>query len=287
MPHCKRIGSNQARAEQWWAILLAVYGPTTYQLIGSLASPAKSSQKMYKEIIKLVQDHQQPTLWFIVQRFNFHDKVQRPEESVSDFVAQLRKLFEHCRFGDQLEEMLLNRLVCGCLEKLLQGTLLAQQQLTFDKAFKWLVQWKLWSKKSRICTRIHPSLCMLFIQQGKNSYPTINVMETIGPQAANSRLLLVTAVISKATFPLFAVSRFGIQRKRNLHWLNPHVSFKQRMTHKLLNMQCIIHLPVTLSPSWSQTVWMMLTIPWRWTPELHFRLWVKQRITHFGPTNLQ
>ena len=55
---------------------------------------------------------------------------------MSDFVAQLRKLSEHCRFGDQLEDMLRDRLVCGCRDKQLQRTLLAQQELTFDKAFK-------------------------------------------------------------------------------------------------------------------------------------------------------
>ena len=39
------IGSNQAHAEQRRAILLPVCGPTTYQLIRSLSSPAKPSEK--------------------------------------------------------------------------------------------------------------------------------------------------------------------------------------------------------------------------------------------------
>ena len=66
------IGSSQAQAEQRRAILLAVCGPATYQLIRSLSSPAKPSERTYKQIIKLVQEHQQPTPSFIVQRFNFH-----------------------------------------------------------------------------------------------------------------------------------------------------------------------------------------------------------------------
>ena len=55
---------------------------------------------------------------------------------MSDFVAQLQKLSEHCRFGDQLEDKLHDRLVCGCQDKQLQRNLLAQQELTLDKAFK-------------------------------------------------------------------------------------------------------------------------------------------------------
>ena len=130
------IGTSQAQAEQRWAILLAVCGPTTYQLIQGLTSPAKLSEKTYKQIIKLVQEHQQPTPSFIVQRFNFHNRVQWSGESVSEFVAHLRKLSEHCRFGNQLEEMLHDRLVCGCRDKQLQRTLLAQQELTFDKSLQ-------------------------------------------------------------------------------------------------------------------------------------------------------
>ena len=55
---------------------------------------------------------------------------------MSDFVAQLWKLSEHCQFGDQLEEMLRGCLVCGCRDKQPQRTLLAQQELASDKAFK-------------------------------------------------------------------------------------------------------------------------------------------------------
>ena len=33
---------------------------------------------------------------------------------MSDFVAQLCKLSEHCQFGDQLEDFLGDRLVFGC-----------------------------------------------------------------------------------------------------------------------------------------------------------------------------
>ena len=51
-------------------------------------------------------------------------------------MTQLRKLSEHCGFGDQLEDMLRDHLVCCYRDKQLQWTLLAQQELTFDKAFK-------------------------------------------------------------------------------------------------------------------------------------------------------
>ena len=83
-----------------------------------------------------MQEHQQPTLSVIVQRFNFYSRMQRQRESIGDFVAQLQKLSEHCQFGVQLEEMLCDHLIYGCRDKQLQRNLLAQQELAFDKAFK-------------------------------------------------------------------------------------------------------------------------------------------------------
>ena len=62
--------------------------------------------------------------------------MQQPNETISDFVAQLRKISEYCRFGDQLDEMLRDRLVCGCRSKQLQCKLLAEHELSYDKDFK-------------------------------------------------------------------------------------------------------------------------------------------------------
>ena len=35
------------------------------------------------------------------------------EESITNFVVQLRKLATHCEFGDHLNEALRDRFVCG------------------------------------------------------------------------------------------------------------------------------------------------------------------------------
>ena len=121
-------------AEQRRAILLSVCGPATYQLIRNLVAPAKPTDKTFAQLVALVKEHQQPTPSFIVQRYHFNTRVQRPGESISEFIAQLRKISEHCRYGDSLDDMLRDRLVCGCLDKRLQCKLLADPELTFAKA---------------------------------------------------------------------------------------------------------------------------------------------------------
>ena len=45
--------------------------------------------------------------------FNFHSCSWHQEETISDFIAELKKLVEHCEFGNSFNRMLRNRLVCG------------------------------------------------------------------------------------------------------------------------------------------------------------------------------
>lgn len=116
------------------AILLSSCGVSTYQLIRNLVAPGKPTDKSFTEIVALVKDHHQPRPSTIVQRFNFHTRTQKPGESISVFVAQLRKLSEFCDFKDTLEDMLRDRLVCGCKDKRLQCKLLAEKDLTFTQA---------------------------------------------------------------------------------------------------------------------------------------------------------
>ena len=79
------------------AILLSVCGAATYQLIRNLVAPDKPTNKSFSAIVKLVQDHHNPPPSVTVQRFKFHSRSQKDGESLAGFVAELRRLSEHCR----------------------------------------------------------------------------------------------------------------------------------------------------------------------------------------------
>ena len=48
-----------------------------------------------------------------MERFKFHSRNRKEDEGVATYVASLRKLSEHCNYGETLPEMLRDRLVCG------------------------------------------------------------------------------------------------------------------------------------------------------------------------------
>ena len=117
-------------------MFLSVCGASTYELIRSLVAPDKPTDKTLVELTKLVKDHLTPRPSSIVQRFHFNARTQSENESVSQYVAELRKLAETCEFDASLENMLRDRLVCGLRDPKTQRRLLAESQLTFGKAFE-------------------------------------------------------------------------------------------------------------------------------------------------------
>ena len=58
------------------------------------------------------------------------------EETVANYVASLRAIAKYCDYGDTLNMMLRDRLVCGINHQVIQRRLLAEKSLTFDKALE-------------------------------------------------------------------------------------------------------------------------------------------------------
>ena len=118
------------------AVLLSVCGTKTYKLVRNLVNPRKPTDKSFVELGNLVKNHLNPRPSSIVYRFKFNSRFRQPGETIQQYVAELRNLSEHCEFGDQLEKMLRDRLVCGLNDERIQRRLLAESQLEFKKAME-------------------------------------------------------------------------------------------------------------------------------------------------------
>ena len=79
-----------------------------------------------------MKNHLQPRPSVIVERFLFIPETVR--ESVAVYVAELRKVTEHCGFGDTLNDMLRDRLVSGINDGGIQRRLLSEPDLTYKKS---------------------------------------------------------------------------------------------------------------------------------------------------------
>ena len=117
------------------AVLLTVMGSKAYELLHSLLSPVVPSTKKYDELIAKLEAHLKPKPLVIAERFRFHHRNQRDGETVAQYMAELRRLSEHCEFKDYLDEVLRDRLVCGLRSEAIQRRLLSEKDLTLAKAY--------------------------------------------------------------------------------------------------------------------------------------------------------
>ena len=117
------------------SVFLAVIGKA-YKQLHSLIAPMKPGETSYDDLKAAMKKHLTPAPSEIVQRFKFNSRFHRAGESVSSHVAELRVLAKFCNFGDSLEPMLHDRLVCGINNETTQGLLLAEPDLTYKKALE-------------------------------------------------------------------------------------------------------------------------------------------------------
>ena len=115
-------------------IFLSTVGTRTYHLLRDLFSPDKPQDKTLADVYKKLTEHYEPTPIVIAERFRFHQRNQAPQESITAFLAELRRLAIHCDFGDKLTEVLRDRFVCGLRNSGIQRRLLTEKKLTLVTA---------------------------------------------------------------------------------------------------------------------------------------------------------
>ena len=105
--------ANGIKEEKRVAVLLSVIGGKVYGLLRNLVAPATVSEQSYQELTATLKAHFDPKPIVIAERFHFHRRVQAMGESISEYVAELKRLANNCLFGQYLDEALRDRLVCG------------------------------------------------------------------------------------------------------------------------------------------------------------------------------
>ena len=114
--------------------LLTVIGARHFSLLKDLFLPEDVKAKSFEQISKVLVEHFEPKPLVIAERFRFYRRTQEEEESVTEFMAHLRRLATHCQFGAFLEEALRDRLVCGLRNHCIQRRLLSESNLSLQKA---------------------------------------------------------------------------------------------------------------------------------------------------------
>ncbi|XP_051515496.1 uncharacterized protein zgc:165409 isoform X2 [Myxocyprinus asiaticus] len=118
------------------ATLLSAMGASTYGLLRNLVYPEKPKDKTFEEIVDILKSHFETQPLVVAERFLFQSCAQKPHETVSQYVAELKQCASKCEFGGNLDEALRDRFVSGIQSKSCQRRLLSEHRLTFSRALE-------------------------------------------------------------------------------------------------------------------------------------------------------
>ena len=101
--------ANGIEQDKQVPILLSSIGARTYSLLHDLVAPVVPGTLPFDRISEVFTLHFQPRRLVIVERFDFHRRIQTVDESIAKFDALLQNLTTYCEFEWTLEEALHDR----------------------------------------------------------------------------------------------------------------------------------------------------------------------------------
>ena len=111
-------------------VFLNSLGHKHFNLLANLMSPDLPESKSFNELVQILT---KPTTSIIAERYTL---VQRSDESITDFVADLQKLIVTCKYNATFQNTVLrDRFVSGLLLESTRKRLLTENNdITFERA---------------------------------------------------------------------------------------------------------------------------------------------------------
>lgn len=117
------------------SFFITLVGSKVISTLVDLFSPEDLDAKTYPEIIEKFKKHFQPERLVVSERHKFYSRRQKIDESISEYVVEIKHLAATCKFNAFLEDALRDRLISGVLQEELRQKLISQE-LTFEKALE-------------------------------------------------------------------------------------------------------------------------------------------------------
>lgn len=114
-------------------VLASFGGADLYKILYSLIQPQKVSEFRFDELIKKLSDHFEPKRNEVAESFKFNKRQQRQNESIGEYIVELKAAAETCNFGNFLDRALRDRFICGINNESIQRKLFNDSKITSFK----------------------------------------------------------------------------------------------------------------------------------------------------------
>ena len=95
------------------AFLISVIGTDSYKTLRDLCHPTLPKDKPFEDLCELLRKQFSVQVAIFRERSNFYNAKQIHGENVTNWYGRLKRLSVDCKFGDNLESILLDKFVTG------------------------------------------------------------------------------------------------------------------------------------------------------------------------------
>jgi hypothetical protein len=130
--YCVASETNKKAEDVQVARFLSCMGEDALNIFNTFGLSDGDKKKM-AVVRKKFDDYFTPRRNVVFERFQFWKHVQQPGESIDAFVTTLRLRARTCKFGDQEESLIRDRLMISCPDARLQERLLRENEESLAK----------------------------------------------------------------------------------------------------------------------------------------------------------
>jgi len=117
-------------------LLTLSLGDEVHKILTDLVSPDSIRDKSPAELLQLLSAQFQPKKLVVAESVRFWERNQREEESIAQYVAELRYMAKSCDFGQFLNRALRDKLVSGLRSQTIQRRLLGEEDVQLARAIE-------------------------------------------------------------------------------------------------------------------------------------------------------
>lgn len=104
---------NSVEEEKKSAFLISCIGSETYKTLRDLCHPVLPKDKPFSDLSEILRKQFSPQVAIFRERTNFYNAKQSYGENVTSWYGRVKRLSVDCKFGDNLESILLDKFITG------------------------------------------------------------------------------------------------------------------------------------------------------------------------------
>ncbi|XP_061512563.1 uncharacterized protein LOC133393118 [Anopheles gambiae] len=143
---------NDIAVEKKVPVLITMAGASLYSVAIKLCAPDDPRDKTYADLVKVLEKHFKPNVNVVSERYLLRKCKQTAEQSIADYIIELKAAAQTCDFGSFLSDALRDQFVAGVYDLELRKRLLKKEDLKFVRACEIARSWEAAQEQNEVMT---------------------------------------------------------------------------------------------------------------------------------------